>query len=78
MIELLCEAIKREADNVIKATQDVEKILVTPIYKDKADMIDDMRVDYVLHLQTLITSLASEFFTTGEMSNGGPDESNEI
>ena len=77
MIELLCEAIKREADNVIKATQDVEKILVTPIYKDKADMIDDMRVDYVLHLQTLITSLASEFFT-GEMSNGGPDESNKI
>ncbi len=77
MIELLCEAIIREANNVIKTTQDIEKILTKPVYKDKADMLDDMRIDSVLHLQSLIASLAEGFYQEGA-ENERTDEGTEI
>lgn len=62
MIELLCEAIKRECDNVIKSTQDLDRILKTPVFKDKAEMVDDIRIDAVLHIQKLTEALVGEFY----------------
>lgn len=77
MIKLLCEAIKREAQSIIDYSEDIEKLLTSPLYKKEADILDDNRVDNVLHLQTLITDLAESFFDKEINENersSGPDE----
>lgn len=77
MIELLCEQIKREAQSVIDYTKELEGIMKAPIYKHEADMIDDIRIDNVLHLQTLIKSLSERFFE-GETKEDGTEQGTEI
>ena len=62
MIEILCAAIQREAQNVVDYTKDIEVLLKIPNKKREADVIDDLRIDNVVHLQSLVSELAEIFF----------------
>lgn len=68
---MLCAAIQREAQAVADYTRDIEALLKVPNRKREADVIDDLRIDNVMHLQSLVAELAEIFFDVkGEVKDG--------
>lgn len=78
LIELLCEAIKREAQAVADYSNAIESLLKIPNRKREADVIDDLRIDNVMHLQSLVAELAEIFFDVKGEDKNGVDKGNAI
>ena len=77
MIKMLCEQFKREAQAIEDYTEELDALMKAPIYKHEADMVDDIRIDNVLHLQTLVKSLSERFFEK-ETKEDGTEQSSAI
>lgn len=60
-IESICEAIRSEAQTVISSTQSIDELLGRGEGKT-ADLLDEIRIDAVSHLQKLTLELATCFY----------------
>ena len=60
-IESICKAIQTEAQTVLSSTENIEGLLRIGI-GETADLLDEIRIDSVTHLQKLTLELAKCFY----------------
>ncbi len=74
IIEVICKQLMAEAQAVLDYTKDLEATMEIPTGKQVSDLLDDIRIDEVEHIQKLALALTSCFFETGEKSSGEQDK----
>ena len=60
-IESICKAIQTEAQTVLSSTENIEGMLRLGL-GETADLLDEIRIDSVSHLQKLTLELAKCFY----------------
>lgn len=78
-IESICEAIRSEAQTVISSSRSIDELLGRAEGKT-ADLLDEIRIDAVSHLQKLTLELARCFYeehANAEAETVNPEETSE-
>ena len=60
-IESICKAIQTEAQSILSSTENIEGLLRLGL-GETADLLDEIRIDSVTHLQKLTLELAKCFY----------------
>ena len=77
-IESICNQIQTEARSIIKTSQEIENLLKSGEGKS-ADLLDEIRIDGVAHLQKLTLALTRCFYEgEAENSEGASGKTEEV
>ena len=78
-IESICEAIQGEVQSIVSSTKNIEDLLRLGL-GETADLLDEIRIDAVSHLQKLTLELARCFYeerAKEEAKTVNPEETSE-
>lgn len=76
-IESICKAIQTEAQTVLSSTENIEGLLRLGL-GETADLLDEIRIDSVTHLQKLTLELAKCFYEEQKKAETeSPEETSE-